>query len=160
MHFPWGALTGIRPTKMAYAELAEGRDFAPLFKKFCVSDENIAIIRRVLKAQSAIYNKNKGIGEDIFISLPFCPTKCRYCSFVTAPISSTKQYVDAYISCLEREIASLRPILRDVRSVYIGGGTPFAIETQQLGRVYAAIKTLNLPDCEYTVEAGRPDVFT
>ena len=59
---PWGALTGIRPTKMAYAELAEGRDFAPLFKKFCVSDENISVIRRVISAQSKIYCANRGAG--------------------------------------------------------------------------------------------------
>ena len=156
--FPYGALTGIRPTKLAYMEIAEGRDYKKLFDLMHVSPENTGFDGRVIEVQRPFYAK-KG-GQELFISLPFCPTKCRYCSFITAPISSTKQYVDAYISCLEREIASLRPILRDVRSVYIGGGTPFAIETQQLGRVYAAIKALNLPDCEYTVEAGRPDVFT
>lgn len=157
-NFPYGALTGIRPTKLAYMEIAEGRDYKKLFDLMHVSPENTGFVGRVIEVQRPFYAK-KG-GQELFISLPFCPTKCRYCSFITAPISSTKQYVDAYISCLEREIASLRPILRDVRSVYIGGGTPFAIETQQLGRVYAAIKALNLPDCEYTVEAGRPDVFT
>lgn len=156
--FPYGALTGIRPTKLAYMEIAEGRDYKKLFDLMHVSPENTEFVGRVIEVQRPFYAK-KG-GQELFISLPFCPTKCRYCSFITAPISSTKQYVDAYISCLEREIASLRPILRDVRSVYIGGGTPFAIETQQLGRVYAAINALNLPDCEYTVEAGRPDVFT
>ena len=156
--FPYGALTGIRPTKLAYMEIVEGRDYKALFNLMHVSPENTGFVGRVIEVQRPFYAK-KG-GQELFISLPFCPTKCRYCSFITAPISSTKQYVDAYISCLEREIASLRPILRDVRSVYIGGGTPFAIETQQLGRVYAAINALNLPDCEYTVEAGRPDVFT
>ncbi len=159
-HFPWGALTGIRPTKMAYAELAEGRDFAPLFKKFCVSDENIAIIRRVLKAQSAIYNKNKGSGEDIFISLPFCPTKCEYCSFITAPVAAVQKYIPQYVDCLIEEIKELKGVITKINSVYIGGGTPFCMTEEQLTRIYAAINGLNTDDAEFTVEAGRPDTFT
>ncbi len=156
--FPYGALTGIRPTKLAYMETDEGRDFKELFSRMHVDGRNIDFVGKVIEVQRPFYQR-KG-GQELFISLPFCPTKCRYCSFITAPISATKQYVDPYISCVEREIASLKPILRDVRSVYIGGGTPFAVEPEQLERIYAAVKALNLPDCEYTVEAGRPDVFT
>lgn len=156
--FPYGALTGIRPAKLAYMEEAEGRNFRDLFNQMHVSKENCDFVGEVMGVQQPYY-ANKG-GQELFISLPFCPTKCRYCSFITAPISATKQYVDAYISCVERELASLKPILRKVNSIYIGGGTPFVIETGQLARIYAAIKALNLPDCEYTVEAGRPDVFT
>ncbi len=158
--FPWGALTGIRPTKMAYAELAEGRDFAPLFKKLCVSDANINITRLVLAAQRDIVNSNRGRGEDIFISLPFCPTKCEYCSFITAPFCAVERYIDDYIACLEEEIASLRGIVTKINSVYIGGGTPFCLSEDQLSRVYAAISALGIGGAEYTVEAGRPDTFT
>lgn len=157
-NFPYGALTGIRPTKLAYMEEGEGRDFKKLFGEMHVSPANIDFVGKVLAVQRP-FMSSKG-GQELFISLPFCPTKCRYCSFITAPISSTKQYVDAYISCVERELASLKPILSDVRSVYIGGGTPFAIEDGQLERIYAAVNALNLPECEYTVEAGRPDVFS
>ncbi len=157
-NYPYGALTGIRPTKLAYAEMSAGRDFEKLFEEMHVSQENTRLVARVIESQRGIYDK-KG-GQDLFVSLPFCPTKCRYCSFITSPISATAQYVDAYISCLERELSAIRGILRDVRSVYIGGGTPFAIEAEQLKRVYAAIVCLNLPECEYTVEAGRPDVFS
>lgn len=155
---PYGALTGIRPTKLAYMEFAEGRDFKQLFSLCGVSDENIKQVENVLNAQKSYY-QNKG-GQDLFVSLPFCPTKCEYCSFITAPISATKGYVDSYISCLEREIASVKSILTNPKSIYIGGGTPFAIEARQLERVYASVKSLNLPECEYTVEAGRPDTFT
>lgn len=157
-NFPYGALTGIRPTKLAYMEESEGRDFKELFASMHVTEENTSFVGRVLGVQRP-YMLNKG-GQELFISLPFCPTKCRYCSFITAPISSTRQYVDSYISCVERELASLGPVLNKVNSIYIGGGTPFAIEDGQLERIYAAIKALNLPECEYTVEAGRPDVFT
>ena len=157
INFPYGALTGIRPTKLAYAEMSEGGDYKKLLEDMHVSAENIELVGRVIDSQRGIYDK-KG-GQDLFISLPFCPTKCRYCSFITSPISATAQYVDAYISCIERELQAIKPLLSDVRSVYIGGGTPFAIETVQLARVYKAIAALNLSECEYTVEAGRPDVF-
>lgn len=156
--FPYGALTGIRPTKLAYMEIVEGRDFRTLFNSMHVSAENTQFVGRVIEVQRPYY-ADKG-GRELFISLPFCPTKCRYCSFITAPVSATRQYIDSYISCVERELASLAPILKRVNSIYIGGGTPFVVETGQLERIYAAIRTLNLPDCEYTVEAGRPDVFT
>lgn len=155
---PYGALTGIRPTKLAYKELSEGRDFAALFASMRVSEENTAHVRRVIEAQRQVYSG--GGGQDLFVSLPFCPTKCEYCSFITAPVSATEKYVEGYISCLERELASAKPLLTAPRSVYIGGGTPFAIPVGQLERVYASIKALSLPEIEYTVEAGRPDVFS
>ncbi len=160
VNLPWGALTGIRPTKMAYMEKSAERDFKKLFKSLCVSEENIALVDSVLRAQSAIYAQNNGNGCDIFISLPFCPSKCEYCSFITAPIDKTAKYVESYIDCLVNEINSLSPILDKVNSVYIGGGTPFTVDFNSLERVLKAVKGLNLPNVEYTVEAGRPDTFT
>lgn len=155
---PYGALTGIRPTKLAYNEIAAGRDYKELFKECGVSEENIRHVARILNVQKPYY-ENRG-GQDLFVSLPFCPTKCEYCSFITAPISATRQYVEKYIDCLEKELKSVKPILTNIKSIYIGGGTPFAIEARQLGRTYAAINALSLNKCEYTVEAGRPDTFT
>ena len=157
--FPWGALTGIRPSKMAYAELAEGRDFAPLFSRFQVSEENTRIIRRIIDAQSGIYAANKGAGEDIFVSLPFCPTKCEYCSFITAPMSAVEKYTEQYTQAVISEIESLKPLITRINSVYVGGGTPFCLENSQLTRIYAAINALGTAK-EFTVEAGRPDTFT
>ncbi|MDE6791138.1 MAG: coproporphyrinogen dehydrogenase HemZ [Clostridia bacterium] len=158
VNFPYGALTGIRPTKLAYTEIAAGRDFKKLFAQCCVTEENTRHVAKILEVQKPFYAR-KG-GQDLFISLPFCPTKCEYCSFITAPISATRAYVDDYVSCLEKELASVKPLLTDIKSIYVGGGTPFAIEARQLERVYAAIKALDLKNCEYTVEAGRPDTFT
>lgn len=156
--FPYGALTGIRPTKLAYQEIAAGRDFKELFKTMGVSDENIAHVALVLETQKTVYDDCGG--QDLFISLPFCPTKCEYCSFITAPVTKTAHLIDSYIDCLEREIASVKGIMTRPKSIYIGGGTPFAISAAQLERVLKAVKSLNLPEVEYTVEAGRPDTFT
>lgn len=155
---PWGALTGIRPTKLAYAEQAAGRRFEPLFEKFGVSRENIALVRAVLDAQQGIYAREEG-AADLYIGIPFCPSKCDYCSFITADISRTEQYVEGYLSALEKEIAACRGLFRRLKSIYIGGGTPLVLETPQLRRVLDAAAPF-AEGQEYTVEAGRPDVFT
>ena len=155
---PWGALTGIRPTKLAYAEQAAGRRFEPLFEKFGVSRENIALVRAVLDAQQGIYAREEG-AADLYIGIPFCPSKCNYCSFITADISRTGQYVEGYLSALEKEIAACRGLFRRLKSIYIGGGTPLVLETSQLRRVLDAAAPF-AEGQEYTVEAGRPDVFT
>lgn len=155
---PWGALTGIRPTKLAYAEQAAGRRFEPLFEKFGVSGENIALVRAVLDAQQGIYAREEG-AADLYIGIPFCPSKCNYCSFITADISRTGQYVEGYLSALEKEIAACRGLFRRLKSIYIGGGTPLVLETPQLRRVLDAAAPF-AEGQEYTVEAGRPDVFT
>ncbi len=156
---PWGALTGIRPTRLAYGELEQGRAFEPLFREMHVSEENIALVRRTLEGQKGIYERKEG-NCDLFISLPFCPTKCVYCSFITAPIAKTRQYISDYCATLERELSAAKPLVKRLRSAYIGGGTPFALEASELRRVLEAVAPLVPAGAEYTVEAGRPDVFT
>ena len=159
---PWGALTGIRPTKLAYMELEQGKPFEELFRRMQVREDNIRLVRDILETQKGIYQKKDG-NTDLFVSIPFCPTKCAYCSFITAPIDKTRQFLPAYLDALEKELASVGDSVGNLRSVYIGGGTPFALDTQDLARVLKAIDPLYrsyTPACEYTVEAGRPDVFT
>ena len=159
---PWGALTGIRPTKLAYMELERGRDFADLFRKMQVSEENIQLVADIIQTQKGIYEKKDG-NTDLFVSIPFCPTKCAYCSFITAPIEKTRHFIPAYLESLEKELNSIAESVGNLRSVYIGGGTPFALEREELERVLKGIAPLYeayTPKREYTVEAGRPDVFT
>ncbi len=154
---PWGALTGIRPTKLAYMEQEEGRDFTLLFENMHVAKENIRLVADILRAQEGLYEKNDG-NTDLFVSLPFCPTKCAYCSFITAPIEKTRHFMPAYLDCLEKELREVRACAKHLRSIYIGGGTPFALNVDELKRVLGAL----IPyagGVEYTVEAGRPDVF-
>ncbi len=153
---PWGALTGIRPTKLAYNEIADGRDFEKLFSDACVSPENTALVKKILEAQKGFYKKG---GQDLYVSLPFCPSKCDYCSFITAPIENTRKFVGEYVNCVVKELYSVKPFIDNLRSVYIGGGTPFVLDNAQLTPIYAAINELFGCNFEYTVEAGRPDVF-
>ncbi len=156
---PWGSLTGIRPTRLAYRELERGRPFEPLFERLMVSPANIRLVGQVLEGQRGVYEAREG-NCDLFVSLPFCPTKCDYCSFITAPIGRTRQYLPAYLAALERELFAAEGYLGNLRSVYIGGGTPFALEAEELERVLRAVAPLLPQGCEYTVEAGRPDTFT
>ena len=159
---PWGALTGIRPTKLAYSELERGQDFKTLFQSMYVQDENIRLVEDILAAQKGIYQKQDG-NTDLFVSLPFCPTKCAYCSFITAPIEKTRHFVPAYIECLKKELMYAQESVKNLRSVYVGGGTPFALETAELEQVLQAVAPIlerHGKNVEYTVEAGRPDVFT
>ena len=89
---PWGALTGIRPTKLAYMEMEKGKDFTDLFRRMQVSEENIRLVGDILETQKGIYEKKDG-NTDLFVSIPFCPTKCAYCSFITAPIDKTRHFL-------------------------------------------------------------------
>lgn len=159
---PWGALTGIRPTKLVYTALEQGEEPVKLLKKMQVSEENIKLVMDVLKTQEGIYEKKDG-NTDLFVSLPFCPTKCAYCSFITAPIDKTRHYLPAYLECLKKELQAAKESVGNLRSVYVGGGTPFALETAELREVLEGIEPIikeKNPTVEYTVEAGRPDVFS
>ena len=156
---PWGALTGIRPTKLAYMEQEEGRDFHALFEQMQVRADNVALVEKILRTQAGIYEK-KDENTAYFVSLPFCPTKCAYCSFITAPIDKTRHFLPEYLTCLEKEISASKDQIKRLRSTYIGGGTPFALDTPELERVLKALIPLNPAEKEYTVEAGRPDVFS
>ncbi|MBQ8394636.1 MAG: coproporphyrinogen dehydrogenase HemZ [Clostridia bacterium] len=159
---PWGALTGIRPTKLAYTEKENGRDFTELFRLMGVQEDNIALVAKILKTQEGIYEKRDG-NTDLFVSIPFCPTKCAYCSFITAPIDKTRHFLPAYLDCLDKELQAAKESVGNLRSVYVGGGTPFALDVPELERVLKGIAPIYkefAPQAEYTVEAGRPDVFT
>ena len=158
---PWGALTGIRPTKLAYMEKENGRDFKDLFRLMRVREDNIQLVEDILQTQKGIYEKKDG-NTDLFISIPFCPTKCAYCSFITAPIDKTRHFLPEYLDCMDKELAAAKESVGKLRSMYIGGGTPFALSAKELERVLKAaapiLEECN-PQAEYTVEAGRPDVF-
>ena len=126
-----------------------------------VCEDNIRLVEKIIQTQQGIYEKNDD-NTDLFISLPICPTKCAYCSFITAPIEKTRGYLPAYLDCLDKELQAAKASVKTLRSVYIGGGTPFALDTPDLQRVLQAAAPFlqAFPNVEYTVEAGRPDVFT
>lgn len=156
---PWGALTGIRPTKLAYLELEEKGSFSDFFTDTMkVSKEKTELVEKIIETQKGIYKKDDN-NTDFFVFIPFCPSRCKYCSFITSDIKRNEQYVDAYVDTLIKEIEESKDYIKDLRSIYIGGGTPVALDDRNLDKVLTAIDKIN-KGVEYTVEAGRPDRIT
>lgn len=146
----WGALTGIRPVKYAYSLGENWRQ--KMSEEMMVKDSKLDVVARIIEEQKGIYELIEG-NCDFFVSIPFCPTRCLYCSFLSNEIGKEKQ-LDGYIDALVKEIENAKPLIKNLRSVYVGGGTPVSLPLNLLEKVLRAIGKV---DCEYTVEAGRPD---
>lgn len=152
----WGALTGIRPVKMARTA---GDDFEKELKGvFGVSDKKIALVKEILETQKGLYDEN-GKFSDLFLSIPFCPSRCSYCSFISEEIKKS-EFVKEYVNALVKETEAVKDLNADIRSVYIGGGTPTALDEDDLEKVINAVKPFIKKGTEFTVEAGRPDAMT
>lgn len=160
---PWGSLTGIRPTKLFY-ELKQELGSAilaknELIKTFKVSREKADTAWEVTKNQTKIEINDNLI--DLYLNIPFCTSKCYYCSFISLPISKCMQYVEPYVNALIKELRAVKEIINKknyiVKTIYIGGGTPTALSAEQLNRI---LTELTYPVSEFTVEAGRPDTIT
>ena len=147
---PWGALTGIRPVKFAYNE---GGEWKTVMKgQMRVSDKKLEVVEKIIESQKPYYR----VGEestDLFIGIPFCPSRCSYCSFVSNVVSAEKRLPE-YVDALCKEIENAKPLIKKLNSVYIGGGTPVSLPIAFLGKILSSVGNV---DCEYTVEAGRPD---
>ena len=166
---PWGNLTGIRPTKLAYAMLEEGKPDQEIVEELkrthYVSREkselSIEIARRERALLSGIHYQG---GYSLYIGIPFCPSTCLYCSFTSYPIAACRQRVDQYIDCVIREMEYVSQCYGDrvLDTVYIGGGTPTTLEPEQMDRLLDSLKSLFdfTTVQEFTVEAGRADSIT
>jgi len=166
----WGALTGVRPGKLLCAQLDRGLDgkqaLRQFQREFDVSPERAALCldatRQTLRARSSLSP------EDVclYVGIPFCPTRCSYCSFVSQSVEKSMKLIPPFLDALEREIRAtaaqlaglgLRPV-----SIYMGGGTPTTLSAAQLDRLCGLLEEVfDLSALrEYTVEAGRPDTIT
>ncbi len=166
---PWGNLTGIRPTKIAYGMLEEGKTQQEILdfyeKEHYVSREkaklSIDIAERERKLLANVHYRN---GYSLYIGIPFCPTTCLYCSFTSYPIAGYRKMVDSYVDAVIREMEYVSETFKDkiLDSVYIGGGTPTTLEAEQLDRLIGSLKSLFDFSTvqEFTVEAGRADSIT
>lgn len=167
---PWGSLTGVRPDKVAARALAGGRTEAETDR---LLDETYSVTpaRRALAIETARAGlcAKASLGPKdvaVYIGIPFCPTRCAYCSFVSASVEKTFALVPPYLGALIEEIRSGGTLLRElglrVRSFYMGGGTPTTLSADQMDRLLTAFQNaFDLSSCsEYTVEAGRPDTVT
>lgn len=159
---PWGALTGIRPTKLAY-EITnnENADFKEVFRDlFDVNQDKIILVDDILKQQES-YKTFDDKDVDIYVGIPFCVSRCSYCSFTSGEIDRLRKYVSPYVSKLEYEIDKTMQIVKDnsliVKNVYFGGGTPTSLSAIELDKI---LNHFDFSIQEFTVEAGRPDTIT
>ncbi len=166
---PWGMLTGIRPVRKVVQLMDTGKTADEacgiLQDRYRISDEKLRLARETALVQYPILPHNrKEIG--LYVSIPFCPTRCSYCSFVSHSIESAGNLIPAYVEKLCDEIRILGEMIRrhdlSVQSVYIGGGTPTTLTAEQMRTLMEAIaQHIDIADArEYTVEAGRPDTIT
>lgn len=167
----WGMLTGVRPSKLLLNKMEEkGEEYAVdyFLNRFFVDEKKTALALSVAKAEREIIKNSPENSFSLYISIPFCPTRCSYCSFVSHSIGtdSAKRLVPDYVDKLCEEIAFTgRKAMENglvLTTVYWGGGTPTTLTHEQLDRVLSVVEeSFDLSSCrEYTVEAGRPDTIT
>jgi oxygen-independent coproporphyrinogen-3 oxidase len=167
---PWGTLTGIRPAKVAEKLLIKGKSehsvLETLIQKYHVTTDRAALCIEV--AQAAIKCKNTLAPKDValYVGIPFCPTRCAYCSFVSNSVERSFNLIEPYIDTLLQEIKTMSKIIKElglrIVTVYIGGGTPTSLPEAALKKVLSTLaQEIDFSGLrEYTIEAGRPDTVT
>ena len=165
----WGILMGVRPTKLAMAELEKGtgkEEFTARFQKdfFAAPDKAELVWRIAIREKELLGRLEKEKGYSLYIGIPFCPSVCTYCSFSSGSLSDWENSVEDYLAALCREIEAVSKMADKWRlnTIYIGGGTPTTLSAGQLERLLLTIKKGFSREflLEYTVEAGRPDSIT
>lgn len=165
---PWGILTGVRPVKLL-RRLAEESNEEQAVKKFekdfFVSNEKIALSRETEHNERKILELSKPESFSLYVGIPFCPSRCSYCSFVMASIERAEKLIGPYTKLLCEEIKRTAEIANKLglrlETVYFGGGTPTTLSAEQLDTVLGTVNnSFDMSTCrEFTVEAGRPDTI-
>lgn len=167
---PWGVMSGIRPAKLVRELFDEGyneKEASEILKDiYEVSDEKIKLASEVAKNEERLLSE---IGENsvsIYIGIPFCPTRCLYCSFVSTDIRVSGKYMEEFVEKLLLEIDKSAEVIKKMgayaENIYIGGGTPTTLNAEQLKKIFDRLKS-NFDFGrikEFTLEAGRPDTIT
>lgn len=166
---PWGALAGVRPTKITTRHMLDGGTPASadrlLRDVYYVTPDRRRLAIACSASTVAAAGKLRPGDLSVYVGIPFCPTRCAYCSFVSRTIGRRADLMEPYLAALLREIQVTGQLLRQsghqVRTVYIGGGTPTTLSTPQMVRLLEAIREhFDLSQClEFTVEGGRPDTL-
>ncbi len=165
---PWGILTGVRPVKLLrrLAEESNEEQAVNRFEKdFFVSNEKIALSRETEHNERKILELSKPESFSLYVGIPFCPSRCSYCSFVMASIERAEKLIEPYTKLLCEEIKRTAVIANKLglrlETVYFGGGTPTTLSAKQLDTVLRTVnKSFDMSTCrEFTVEAGRPDTI-
>ena len=165
---PWGILTGVRPVKLLRRlaeESSEEQAVKKFEKDFFVSNEKIALSRETEHNERKILELSKPESFSLYVGIPFCPSRCSYCSFVMASIERAEKLIEPYTKLLCEEIKQTAEIANKLglrlETVYFGGGTPTTLSAEQLDTVLGTVnKSFDMSTCrEFTVEAGRPDTI-
>lgn len=166
---PWGSLTGVRPTKIAMEAIEKGmtdQEITALYEEvYGASGVKAGLCTEIAhREKTMIDSVNAEEAYCIYIGIPFCPSRCLYCSFTSYPIAQYSNRVRDYLDALEKEIkfaagayAGKKPV-----SVYVGGGTPSSVSAEDMDRLcHMIVQTFDMQDVrEFTIEAGRPDSIT
>ena len=165
----WGTLTGVRPSKVPMKYLLEGLDekstVSKLMDEYYMSEEKAHLSTTVAKNELAVLEKTGyETGYSVYIGIPFCPTVCNYCSFSSISLAKLKdgeKLMLDYLAALKKECQAVKEMMQGKRmtSLYVGGGTPTALNEEGLKLLMDMIRENFDVDgsCEFTVEAGRPD---
>lgn len=165
----WGLLTGVRPIKLLRRlkdEMGEERAKDYFSGSLLVSSEKLHLASVTCVNEQKILDMSKYDSFSLYISIPFCPTRCSYCSFVSQSVEKAKHLIPQYVELLCKEIAHTGRIAKDLNlrleSVYMGGGTPTTLEAEDLRKILNTVReNFDMSYCrEFTVEAGRPDTIT
>lgn len=167
----WGVLTGVRPSKLLInTEKVMGREKTEEYFKndLLVTDEKFRVAREVADWEEKIIKSGEPMSFSLYVSIPFCPSRCSYCSFVSHSVETEKarNLLPQYVELLSKELEITGEIAKSIgvklESIYIGGGTPTTLSAEQLKTVINSIEnSFDLSGCrEFTVEAGRPDTIT
>lgn len=166
---PWGILTGVRPAKlMGKLSKANGEKSAEEYflNELLVSRKKCELCLECYKKEEDIINRSGRDSFSLYISIPFCPSRCNYCSFVSHSVEQAKKLIHKYIELLKEELEYTAKLVKQcnlkLMTVYIGGGTPTTLSAEQLTELFDCVKeNFDLSSVlEYTVEAGRPDTIT
>ena len=165
----WGALAGVRPTKITTKHLMEGgsvKSADALLKDIYYVTQprrELALDCSVSTVKAAELLKAEDVS--LYVGIPFCPTRCAYCSFVSRSIGKRTELLEPYLEALKKELALTGQLLensgRKLRTIYIGGGTPTSLSAGQMASLLSSIRdSFDLSRClEFTVEGGRPDTL-
>ncbi len=165
----WGLITGVRPIKLLRRLTAEmGADAAVAYfrDKLLVGEEKRVLCLTTLQNEDKILSLSRTESFSLYISIPFCPTRCDYCSFVSQTVVQARKLIPDYVEQLCKEIAHTGALAKRLglrlETVYFGGGTPTTLSAEQLTTLFRAVESsFDLSTLrEYTVEAGRPDTVT
>ena len=165
----WGALAGVRPTKITTKHMLEGgtpKSADKLMKQvYFVTPQRQELALHCSKSTVKAANLLESNDISLYVGIPFCPTRCTYCSFVSRTIGKKTELLDPYLKALQQEMAITGRLLansgKKIRTIYIGGGTPTTLSTHQMAALLDSIRdSFDLSRCiEFTVEGGRPDTL-